>query len=282
MSRSVVGVAGCLWLISTGGPATAQAVLYDSGGFEAPRFTAGPVEGQDVLFGSWQRSAHSGPASTATVQTAVTDGGSQALRVDRATNDFAYWSVPIGSPVPLTVNIQWDMRVDQAANVGQVSGPFFGVVAYGSGGLIGALGVDSFTRDAIYLDPTLGFQPSTPRTFMTMGVFHHYRLELDYNGSGGGTYEAFVDGTQLPISNTTFASPFVVNSGNNDLNRSYIAALPSAADAASQAATGTAYFDNYSITLTAVPEPTALALTGLGLVFPVVCRRTSRARRRTV
>ena len=56
------------------------AAVYDSGGFESPRFTTGPLEGQDVL-GPWLET--STVAGVAQVRSEVVASGEQAVRMVR-------------------------------------------------------------------------------------------------------------------------------------------------------------------------------------------------------
>src|SRR4051812_25802656 len=69
----------CTFLALLGSSATA-AELYNSGGFEPPRFTTGNLGGQDVAQGPWLKD--SGTA-TAVVQTAVAAGGLSAVQITR-------------------------------------------------------------------------------------------------------------------------------------------------------------------------------------------------------
>jgi hypothetical protein len=248
---------GCLLLLGRIDSAAAQVQLpvYDSAGFEAPRFEPGALTGQDSTFGPWQQS--SGGASTAVVQTATVEGGTQAVRVDRvAAQGDTFWAVPKTVTGPISITIQWDMNVTQAVGA-QPFGPFFGVDSYGAAGRIGLMGLDAKTGEVLYLDPVNGLQPTTNDDVESFNAWHSYKLVLNYNGTGGGNYQVFVDASLLQTSG-------FVTTGNTNFLDAPIAALAAAGDGASQAATGTAYFDNYSIT-TAVPEPTSLALVGIGL-----------------
>src|SRR5581483_3213853 len=56
------------------------AAVYDNGGFESPRFTTGPLEGQDVL-GPWLET--STVAGVAQVRSEVVASGEQAVRMIR-------------------------------------------------------------------------------------------------------------------------------------------------------------------------------------------------------
>jgi len=283
MARSLFGATACVWILGLAGPAAAQVVAYDSGGFEPPVFAPGDLTGQDPAFGPWQR--FGGPASTATVRTYGTagvtppaNGGTSGVQISRAANDVARWAVAASVPVPRTVSVQWDMRVAHAANQGQLFGPFFGADALGSGGRIGLFGLDALTGDVLYLDPINGLQPTTPRTLVPFDEFHNYRMEFSYNGSGGGTYKVFLDGVPLPISNPlTLSSGFVNASG--DFTQGRINGLPAAADSASQAAIGSAYFDNFSVTFSPVPEPASWAMAGVAAAAGWRWRRSCRAAR---
>ena len=61
-------------------PSYADIVVYDSDGFEMPKFTAGNLEGQD----GWVRT---GNASGGVVEIAVVESGFQAVQITRAPNE---------------------------------------------------------------------------------------------------------------------------------------------------------------------------------------------------
>src|SRR3712207_5502396 len=130
-----------------------QAQNYNSGGFESPRFSLGNLEGQD----GWLK-ATSG-SSTAVVQTAVDNGGTQAVRMDRAgnANGDARWAVP--TPFTPTsgqiLRVSFDLNVLQSAVSAGSFGPGFGVELYGRSGsnallLLGSIFVDAATGDVLY------------------------------------------------------------------------------------------------------------------------------------
>ena len=64
-------------------------VVFDSEGFEPPRYTPGNLEDQDPL-GPWQKDDPR--AGLAQVQTATVDSGSQAVRLTRANERTAHRS----------------------------------------------------------------------------------------------------------------------------------------------------------------------------------------------
>jgi hypothetical protein len=78
----------------------------------------------------------------------------------------------------------------------------------------------------------------------------------------------FVDGAPA-ITNTGFVDPSIFNFTDAPLS-----ALATTAASVSTA-TGTAFFDNYTIQLNAVPEPGSMALAGVGLAG-LVWRRFRR------
>jgi PEP-CTERM motif len=284
--RNALAAIACLWLVAHAAPAAAQTVVYDSSngggtsGFEPTRFTGSaagvPLGGQDPLTadpahsGPWQRSGGAG-GSTAVVQTTVVDtvnGGTQAVKLTRAPGDVAFWGVQRSLTNPSVVTVTWRMRVDgPSGNPSTQFGPFMGIQANGVGGQIADFGVDATTGDLLYQDPVNGLQtPNTP-VIVPFGTWHSYQLELDYNGTGGGTYKILYDGVQQAIAN----SNFFTNTGNNSFTDAPIAG----ASAGSDPLTGVAYFDNYVIT--AVPEPTSLGLAGVGLAG-LAYRRRRRTR----
>jgi hypothetical protein len=267
MSRPILGILTCCCVIGVS-PARAQVPVYDSGGFEGPRFTPGTLTGQDAVLGPWQQSLPTGGTSSATVQTTTVLGGTQAVQVNRAANSEGFWFVPKLSTAPQQVNVSWDMRVTHSVGPQQF-GPFFGVDSYGSSGTsnrLGMLGVDATTGEILFLDGLNGLQVTTLGSpTVTFDAWHNFRMQLDYNGTGGGTYSVFVDNVLRQA-----GTPFFNNVGTFNFTDAPIAALAAAGAPADQAATGTAFFDNYTITATPVPEPSTIALAGVafaGLVY---------------
>jgi hypothetical protein len=206
----------------------------------------------------------------------VFQSGLQAVQVNRAANSEGFWFVPKPFASPLQVNISWDMRVTQSPGPAGTFGPFFGVDSFGSAGVsnrLGLTGVDARTGEILYLDGANGLQVTTIGSpTVTFDVWHNFRMQLDYNGTGGGTYSVFVDSTLRQT------APFFNNTGSINFADAPIAGIAAAGDAISQAATGNAYFDNYVITAMPIPEPSTLALVGIGLTGIIARRWRSRAR----
>jgi hypothetical protein len=223
--------------------AAVTATLYDSAGFEPPRFTTGNLGGQDAPQGTWVKS---GNAAAAVVQTAVVANGLQAVRLDRTNGLDARFAPTLAAPsVTDPITISWVMRVEASAGA-QPFGPFFGVEAYHDAGngvlrLIGTGGMDAKTGEVLFQHAGTGFLDATDVT-VSFGQFHTFRLVLDYAQQEYSLYvdealirtEGFVDGTAAaPITGFSIAS---------------LSTFAASGDSASQAASGTAYFDDYKAT----------------------------------
>ncbi len=266
-------------------PASA-AVVYDSGGFEAPRFTTGFVEasdptvignlrGQDAAVGQWREAGAAGGAAagTAIVQTGVTLSGTQAVRVDRTTNDQR-WSplfTPPVNPIGGSINIDWDMNVLQAQGDPANFGPLFGVEAYGAANgtlRMGLLGVDATTGELLFLDPITGLVTTPADTKVGFGAWNHFTLSLDFATKTYG----------VALNNVLLATGIgFENPGASGLSDADIASLQAAPPAFANQS-GTAFFDNYLITTVpgggngVVPLPPAV-WTGLGIGGLIFIRR---------
>jgi len=218
------------------------ATIYDSAGFESPRFVASqPVDGQDpspVGPGPWQQD---NGASTAIVSSANPIEGAQSLLVTRTNtaNGNTRWGVVKSiAPGAFTnvVEILFDMRVTYAA---QGYGPLFGIEAYDASAespkLIGSLFLDASTGELICHETGTARHRATGQ-FLARNVHHHFKLAINFTTKTCAIYangnllhtEPFVDATvaaftDAPITTLAAGSP-------NE--------------------TGTAYFDNYRINST--------------------------------
>lgn len=265
--RSTIAVfAVTLGLLATGRSASAVEV-YNSGGYEPTRFIPGELAGQDTQ-GPWLKDSGAG---TAIVQTAVRQSGAQAVQLTRPANvngDTRYGVrrelAPTGSLQVLRVS--WDMNVTQSLIPNVQFGPFFGVEGYDEFNnvpkLIGSLGVDATTGDILYQD---GFDGALVETgeVAPFGQWNRYLLEIDY---GADEYSVFFNGARL-------ATTDFVDDGIVGFTDAPLAALAAEGGSISTA-TGTAYFDNYSIEI--VPEPSTLAVVGLGSLVLLRRRRVAR------
>ena len=287
-ARRLIGLCGCLTVLAVAvvAPhACASPVIVDSHGFETPFFTTtaggtGSIEGQTpaTFNGTWLRDKGVG-SSTAIVQTAVVDSGTQAVQVTKAANEVeASWAVPVdGYPTSGYICIDWSMRVQgPAGDVNTKLGPFFGVRAYDDDtiplGLLGSLGVDATTGEVLYQAAGTGdLTPAGPT--VAFGAWNDYGIELNYFTH---SYRFLLNGSQIggPIG---FVDNGMVVGGLNSFNDANITAANAAAGSLAQL-TGTAYFDNFRIEDgPCVPEPSTIALAGIGACgIWVGCRRGQR------
>ena len=223
-------------------PRRLLAAVFDSGGFESPRYTTGPLEGQDAL-GPWLTDSEQ--VGVATVLTEVVASGEQAVRMTRpgaADGDTRYGVIKPFTPTGVlsVVRISWDMNVPRNVQPSVPFGPFFGVEAYDASvtqfapQLAGSLGVDAATGDVLYQDGTTGFLTETG-FHVQLGEWNSFTLELDYAAK---TYTVYVNGDDKAT--TGFVDNVI---GFTDAP---LAALAATAES-KPFATGTAYFDNYVI-----------------------------------
>jgi hypothetical protein len=264
--RSAVAIFAVAMALLAAGRASAVPV-FDSGGFEAPRYIAGELSGQDTQ-GPWLKDAGT---ATAVVQSTVTNGGTQAVQYTRpaaAAGDTRYGVLkpltPTGSLQVLRVN--WSMNVQQTQVPTVDFGPFFGVEGYDAFNdvpkLIGSLGVDASTGDVL-------IQESGSGAFIETGLvvpfnqWNNYSLEMNYVTK---TYQAYVNGAAVGD-----PEPFV-DPGITSFTAAPISTL-AASGGAGLLAPGTAYFDNYGIEI--VPEPSTVAIIGLASLGLLRRRRSS-------
>lgn len=273
--------AGAAFLgVSAGLPAFGT-IIYDSNGFELPRFSStatvatdptviGNLRNQDINSvgnpngNQWRQfgTANGNAVSTATVQAAGGLSG-QGVQLNRLLADnrwspiYGFTPNVVTSPI---VDVSWSERVLQTAGT-NLYGPFFGVEVNqdtGAGLRAGALGVDAKTGEILIYDPVLGLQPTPADDLVNFGDWNDFRLSLNY---ATHTYSAYLNGGATPIAT---AIPFT-DAGVTRLDEAFLAGLfaadPSVPGNAND--TGTAFFDNYVVS--SVPEPTsAVLLAGLG------------------
>jgi hypothetical protein len=227
-----------LLLASAGISSAATVNVYDSAGFESPRFLLSQnLDGEDALLGPWQQD---GGNSTATIDGSNPIEGAQSVKVTRAGNSTGNtrWGVvkPFTPDIATNkVEILFDMRVTYAT-IGY--GPLFGVEAYdtsaGTPKLIGSLLLDASTGDVLYQEGGTGLYRATG-VYLRRNVHHHCKLVLDFTAK---TYSLYADGHLLR------AEGFV------DTNAVAFTDAPLVTlAAANPVESGTAYFDNYAINL---------------------------------
>lgn len=240
-------------LLSAGIANSTATVIYDSGGFESPRFLASQsLAGQDptpppVGYGPWHQDTG---ASTAVVQTDVPNGGLQSVKITRVAGSAGdtRWgvNVPITPSVASNVvAIDFDMSVTISPGTnwgGPDLGPLFGVECYDSSSgapkLIGSVFLDAYAGDVVYQQATNGALQASA-TFIPRNEYHHYTLAANFATK---TCSIYVDGNLVHTEG--FVDPTAV--AFSDAPMTTLAATPESVATAA----GTAYFDNYTISAT--------------------------------
>ena len=258
--RSVVLVAAVALGALVQADATSAQVLYDSGGFESPRFVPlTDLNGQDVANGQWRRDQFT--EGTAIVQPLVGNPGN-AVQLTRPADEFGdtRYAIPLSPRITPSgaqniVRVSWDMNVTQSPT--EPFGPFFGVEGYdepvaGDIRLAGSLGVDSRSGEILYQDAS-GFITVVEGALVPFGQWNRYAIEFDYTTQ---QYSGFLNGARL------VTSPFV-DAGITGMTDAPISTFATDPDALATSI-GTALFDNYTIEV--VPEPSALGLAGLASI----------------
>jgi hypothetical protein len=244
-------------------------VIADSEGFEEPLnsinfLTTGQLEGQFARttggFSTEQWSAAGVSDSTAFVQDAVAYTGTQAVKLDRAPNEFPRWGVPVdNSPLLPYVYIEWDMMIPTQPVTSVGYGPVFGVDAYddASGfGQLSFLGVDIATQEILYQEEDTGFYVPVGNP-IAYDTWYSFKVILDFTAD---EYLFYVDDQYLG------KTGFIDRALNLDqFSDADLAALAGDGDPLSLSLTGTAYFDNYIVYEAdfIVPEP------GTGILLAV-------------
>jgi hypothetical protein len=279
----------CAW--STASWTAAQtSIIVNSQGFELPKFSTnfsnaqtqytGQLEGQapfpePLPVGTWLRTKNGSSKATVVDSVAAPGGGSQSVKVERVANSDDRWAVPVsGWPSQRYVCISWEMLVEQTILPPDSFGPFFGVEAYdddaASLGLLASFGVDASNGELLYQVQDTGYL-TAPGPSVAFGQWNHFAILLDFVDHD---FELFLNmmPISLPANTNRFVDHVNVLGGLNEFTDANLSTFATAADPLSQAAAGTAYFDNFFIvqgnTNPCVPEPAgwilgALALGGL-------------------
>lgn len=224
----------------------ARAVVLTTAGFEATgvaetEFVVGAFPQQGWVYDTPQN-----PPPVVSTASIVTDmvplgGGLQSLRVDRAPGSNRRWTMPVeGQPTGRHIVISWDMAVEVTHDP-EALGPFFGVEAYDGEGdlaLFGSFGVDGSTGEVLFQEAGSGIIVATFETVESL-EWNHFDMVLDMEDR---EYRIYFNQTLLETIG------FVDESLNpTQFTDADIATFTAAPGAASEAATGTAWFDNFVI-----------------------------------
>jgi hypothetical protein len=274
------------------------ATIVDSLGFELPKFSptfsnpqtlyAGQLEGQAMFpeplpVGTWLRTKNGSSKATVINTLAAPGGGTQSVKVERVANSDDRWAVPVsGWPSERYICIDWDMRVEQTVLPAGSFGPFFGVEAYDDDaaalGLLASFGVDASNGELLYQVEGSGVLVA-PGPTVGFGTWNRYTILLDFVDHD---FELYLNMTQVPLPAGTdgFVDHANIPGGLNEFTDANISTFAAMGDPLSQGATGTAYFDNFSViqspTNPCIPEPAAAVLGALGLAQLGISRRKLR------
>jgi hypothetical protein len=244
---------GCALHLTGNGRAKAD-VIYQTG-FENPPFTVGPLAGQD----SWMVFSGGGTPGAVTVQSAVVYSGSQAVEIDTsaASGQTGPYRYDVSPPSDQIVTMQSEVMLTSSSV--QSAWQFAGLTP--SGQFMG--GFNPLADGSLQII-TAGFPVTAP--VITRDTWNQWETVYNF------TTQTF----NILINNTLVASnePFFT------LSSSFGAGLFDTFNAPGGNDRG--YFDDYSITGAAVPEPASFVLLGTSSLVLLVCfgkmsRRTRMA-----
>jgi hypothetical protein len=257
-------------------PAEAQTIY--STGFENPPFNAGqPLPGQDGWDAQIVGGVPLGPngqISTAQPKTglqSVAVRGMDLTPLSEIGYDVAvyrhfvnYNVAAAGFPI---IRVAADLRIDgpqTAQTADRVTGDFFSanLKAFSSDGSLGEFSLSSDGHVYVYTNDDSYLFGATS----ALGQYHHLAIDLNFSNK---TTTFSIDGTTLG------SVPFTAGFGSNILSHGTLLAYGLAPDPLGRDVSAyTAYYDNFSIT--AVPEPSAVILSGLGGAGVFAMRRRRR------
>lgn len=258
-------------------------MLYDSGGFEPTAYLPGSL-GAHYLSGTGGQQGwlttdlnqlFGAPAGI--VQSSFVQSGSQAFHINgqRLTNDpdfgpqsfwyrnyptaaGAYNPVANGTPI---VRVNYNQYVSGTAiNTSEM--PFVGLYleGYTAGGSQTSLGSLLLNLNGGVTAFTIGGNSlATADNVYTHNNWHSLQAEFNFASQ---TYRAYLDGTLLTFGAGNITDiPF-----RNNVNRIAEYGFQATLNQFSGSTTNSAYFDNFVVTASGVPEPSSLALVGVALL----------------
>lgn len=249
----------------------ADTVLYDSKGFETPTFVAGqtPV-GQDAS-NPWQ--AFGGTPAAFTVDNTFAASGSQSIRANGGgLNDGSYVWPNLGYTPGANELIR--IEVDMARTLSTVvadSSPVFAIDIYDTDfnrtsrfGLQQVNGeIRAFITAPSSTNPT-GNAPIFVGSAIAAGTFTHFDFLMNYTNK---TVNLDLDGVRV-ATDIAFRTPGSFNLDSAELQVGTF----------NNVSNDFGYFDNYRVSVVAVPEPMSMAVLAVGLGTTLV-RKRIRARK---
>ena len=279
-------------------PAAAQAQisLFNSNGFEPPTFAPGVLAsyygggtgGQQNYLTTDFNQLLGSPAGT--IQTALVQSGTQAFRIngsqlfdDTSFGGQTFWyrnyptaatafnPVVSGTPIVRVNYNQYVSSVPLNLNEMPVVGTYMeGYSQVGSAqGIVGQLmlnqngGVTAMTVNGNFVN--------TANNYYTHDAWHSLQVEFNFASQ---TYRAFLDGNPVTFGASLVNVPFRNSNGPTDRIAEY--GFQAAFNEATTVTNNNAYFDNYSIVATPVPEPSSLLFGGVALIGLRLIRRRPR------
>ncbi len=247
-----------------------QAQTLYSTGFEPPLYTDGSsVHGVD----GWSNGSGSGAGML--VSSLQYSSGTQSLRMDNSSTSNSFYSVRrtgiegwLPAMGPLSVSI--DLFVDSSTQANRLYGIYLGSLATSTlgGTVLGVtIGGDGSIRGGTTWAATYSsglFATANPSTFLDRWITLNLTYDPD-TGVKSATLSGFSDASVYSNSWTGGAAPANLNLGTDYF------------DTVNRAGIG--YFDN--LVIAAVPEPTTIALCGLGLAGMTLGVKRARCRRRS-
>jgi hypothetical protein len=215
--------------------------LYSTG-FESPTFTPGALAGQGGFFNASGNSGsvESGVARSGT-QGVVFDSSTDTSTASGAQSEIAVAITPfVASPSDETVDVQIAAQFSSSNNNTNYN-------------ILALFASNGFFTQVLYSNGQVTY--GSGAVAVSAGAWNVYDLELDYTTQMG---TAFINGTA--IGSETFA----ISAQDLSAILFGINSVPTG---------DSAYFDDLSVTASAVPEPSSLALLGTGALALVGAAR---------
>lgn len=259
-------------------------MLFDSGGFEPNTYLPGSL-GAHYQAGTGGQAGWSTTdlnqlfgAPAGVIQSSIVQSGSQAFRIDgtRLTNEpnfgpLSFWYRnyptaagaynPVASGTPI-VRVNYNQFVSGTA-INLTEMPFVGLYleGYTPGGSQTSLGSLLLNLNGGVTAFTIGGNSlATADNLYTHNAWHSLQAEFNFASQ---TYRAYLDGTLLTFGVGNIADIPFRNSVDRIAEYGFQASLNQFAGST----TNSAYFDNFVMTASGVPEPSSLLLGAVALAW---------------